>query len=160
MLELISILASHHKILPLPWDLVLQILVGEDGRGLKFLNGFKGSFNGRRRPTKRNGKKILGFLAFLGSCILCLLLPKELSSELAFGVLGLCFFVVALIKECKRGLKDWIFGFCCVGILVGLGMRGNEAMKWIKKTRVSSSAAASPMLEIVRRGKRRGRWAL
>ncbi|XWS64567.1 hypothetical protein CRYUN_Cryun05aG0014900 [Craigia yunnanensis] len=159
MLELISILASNHKILPQPLDLVAQILVGRDGGGLGFLNGFKGGgFNGWRRPTRRNGKKIIGFLAFLGSCILCLLLGKELSTELLFGVLGFSFFVVALIKEWRRWLKDWIFGFCFVAVFIGLGLRGNEAMKWIKKTRVSSSS--SPMMEIVRRGKRRGRWAL
>ncbi|XWS58217.1 hypothetical protein CRYUN_Cryun08bG0015700 [Craigia yunnanensis] len=161
VLELISILVSNLKILPQPFDLVVQNLVGGGGGRLGFLNGFKGGgFNGWRRPTtkRRNGKKILGFLAFLGSCILCLLFGNELRSELLSGVLGLIFFVFALIKEWRRGLKDWIFGFCCVGIFVGLGLRGNEAMKWTKETRVSSSS--SSMMEIVRRGKRRGRWAL
>ncbi|KAK6243102.1 hypothetical protein QUC31_009511 [Theobroma cacao] len=159
VLELISILASNLKILPQPLDLVVESLVGADGGGLEFLNGFKGgSFTGWRRRTRRtNWKKILGFLGFLGFCVLCLLFGKELRSELLFGGLGFGFFLIALIKEWRRGLKDWIFGFCCVAVLVGLGLRGNEAMKWIKQTKVSSS---SPMVENVRRGKRGGRWAL
>ncbi|XVF31310.1 hypothetical protein REPUB_Repub16aG0134800 [Reevesia pubescens] len=167
MLEMISILASNLKILPQPLDLVVQNLVAGDGEGLRFLNGFKGAaFDALRRPTttrrRINGKKILGFLAFLGSFILCLLFAKELNSYLLFGVLGFLFFVVALIKEWKRGFKDWIFGFCFVGILVGFGLRGNEAMKWIKDIRVSSSSSSScfPIMETVRRGKRRDKWAL
>ncbi|XP_022747751.1 uncharacterized protein LOC111297315 [Durio zibethinus] len=168
VLELISILASNLKILPQPLDLIVQNLVSGDGRELAFLNGFKGiGFNGWRRPTtkRRNGKKILGFLAFLGSCFMCLLFGKELRSELLFGVIGFIFFVFALIKEWRRGHKNWVFGFCCVGIFVGLGLRKNEAMKWIKDIRVSSSSSSSSSssyssIEIVRRGKRRGRWAL
>ncbi|XVE62983.1 hypothetical protein DITRI_Ditri06bG0163200 [Diplodiscus trichospermus] len=158
VLELVSILASNLKILPQPLDLVVQNLVGRDGGGFGFLNYFEGgAFNGRRRPTtrRRYGKKILGFLALLGSCILFLLFGKEITIELLFGVLGFIFFVLALIKEWRKGLKDWIFGVCFVGIFVGLGLRGNEAMKWI---RVSSSSP--PMMEIVRRGKRRSKWAL
>ncbi|GMI65610.1 hypothetical protein HRI_000230300 [Hibiscus trionum] len=159
-LELISILASNLKILPPPLDLVLQHLVAADGEDLGFLNGFNGGrFHPwkRRRARKRNGEKILGFLVILGSCIVCLLIGKELRSDVLFGILGFIFFVFALIKGWRRGFKDWIFGFVCVGILLGLGLMGNGGMKWIKEIRVPSS---SSMMEIVRRGKRRGRWAL
>ncbi|KAK8493174.1 hypothetical protein V6N12_018627 [Hibiscus sabdariffa] len=155
-LELISILASNLNVLPQPLDLVLQHLVAADG-GLRFLNGFNWvRFYPwkRRRVRKSSGDKILGFVVILGSCIACLLLGKELRSDLLFGILGFIFFVFALIKEWRRGFKVWIFGVCCVGILVGLRHRGNEGMKWFKEIRVSSS-----MMEIVKRGKRRGRWA-
>ncbi|OMO99121.1 hypothetical protein COLO4_13498 [Corchorus olitorius] len=160
ILELIS-LASDLRILPQPLDLVAQNLVGRDGRGLRFLNGLKGvSFNGRRRTTtrRRNGMKVLGFSVLLGSCILCLWFGKELRSELVFGVLGFGFFVAALIKEWNKGLKNWIFGVCCVGVLVGFGLSGNKGMKLIQETKISSSS--SQMVEFLRRGRRRGRWRL
>ncbi|MBA0833273.1 hypothetical protein Goarm_017596, partial [Gossypium armourianum] len=146
-------------ILPQPLDLIVQNLVAADEEGLGLLNGFNGvRFKGWKKPTmrRRNGKKILGFLVILGSCILCLLFGKEISSDLLFGVLGLIFFVFALIKEWRRGFKAWVFGVCCVGVSVGLGLRGNEAMKWIREIRVPSSS--SSVMEIVRRGKRRSKW--
>ncbi|MBA0771210.1 hypothetical protein Gotri_019708 [Gossypium trilobum] len=158
-LELMSILASNLRILPQPLDLIVQNLVAADEEGLGFLNGFNGvRFKGWKKPTmrRRNGKKILGFLVILGSCILFLLFGKEISSDLLFGILGLIFFVFALIKEWGRGFKAWVFGVCCVGVSVGLGLRGNEAMKWIREIRVPSSS--SSVMEIVRRGKRRSKW--
>ncbi|KAE8734017.1 Detected protein of unknown function [Hibiscus syriacus] len=159
-LELISTLASNLKVLPPPLDLVLQHLVAAGGEGLGFLNGFKGGrfYQWQRRRVRRiNGGKILGSLVILGSCMVCLLLGKDVRSDLLFGILGFICFVLALIKEWGRGFKDWVFGFVCVGILLGLGFRGNGGVRWIKEIRVPSS---SSVMEILRRGKRRGRWTL
>ncbi|XP_039040438.1 uncharacterized protein LOC120178719 [Hibiscus syriacus] len=159
-LELISFLASNLKVLPPPLDLFLQHLVAADGEGPGFLNGFNGGRFyqwRRRRVRRRNGGIFLGFLVILGSCVVCLFLGKDVRSDLLFGILGFICFVLALIKEWRRGFKDWVFGFVCVGILLGLWFSRNGGMKWIKEIRVPSS---SSVMEIVRRGKRRGRWAL
>ncbi|KAL4351318.1 hypothetical protein GQ457_06G023850 [Hibiscus cannabinus] len=154
-LELISILASHLKILPPPLDLVLRHLVAADGEGLEYFNGFDGGRFypwKRRRVSKIVRNLFLGFLVIVGSCIVCLLLGKELRSDIIFGILGLIFFVFALIKEWRRRFKDCIFGFVCVGFLLGLGLR---EMKWVKEIRVPHPS----LMEIVRRD-RRGKWTL
>ncbi|KAH7574541.1 hypothetical protein JRO89_XS03G0309400 [Xanthoceras sorbifolium] len=76
----------------------------------------------------------------------------ELKSEVYYGVLGLSvLFGANFFKGLKRNVKVLIFGLCCLGILVGLGLRRNEAMKWVDGFRI-----CSPIVEIVG-GKRKGR---
>ncbi|GLT56252.1 hypothetical protein SLA2020_293090 [Shorea laevis] len=143
ILDLISIAALNLKILPPPLDLVIGELSGGDGGGQRFWRSIgREVFGGSRKRRKRN--KNLGFWVSLGFLILCLLLSKELKIEVVFGILSFGFFCNFLIKERKRGLKDWVSALCCVAVLVGLVYRGEEALKFAKKVTVSS-----PMVEMV-----------
>ncbi|KAK3200300.1 hypothetical protein Dsin_023715 [Dipteronia sinensis] len=153
MLQLISVFASNLKVLPQPLDLVVAEFGGGDGGGLGFLKGFGGGggFGRRGRGKNRN----LCLLAFL-MCFVFLfsLFGRELKmkSEVFYGVIGLSvFFGANLVRGLKRNMKDWIFGLCCLGFLVGLRLRREEAMKWVDQFRV-----CSPIVEIFR-GKRKSR---
>lgn len=143
ILDLSSIAAINLKILPPLLDLVIGELSGGDGGGQRFWRSIgREAFGGSRKRRKRN--KNLGIWVSLGFLILCLLLSKELKIEVVFGILGFGFFGNFLIKERKRGLKDLVSALCCIAVLVGLVYRGEEALKFAKKIRVSS-----PMVEMV-----------
>ncbi|KAL5783639.1 hypothetical protein ACOSP7_008668 [Xanthoceras sorbifolium] len=154
MLQLISVFASNLKVLPQPLDLVVAKFSGGDGGRLGFLKGFGGGGGGRGFGRWGRGRNrnlwVLVFLVCFG--FLFSLFGRELKSEVYYGVLGLSvLFGANFFKGLKRNVKGLIFGLCCLGILVGLGLRRNEAMKWVDGFRI-----CSPIVEIVG-GKRKGR---
>ncbi|KAL0013478.1 hypothetical protein SO802_000547 [Lithocarpus litseifolius] len=142
ILQLITTMASKLKILPQPLDLVIAEIGGGDGNGggfwfWKVFGG--GGFDGWRRRRKRNRNLLI--LGFLAICGLGFLFGKELQlqSNVLGGVLGFGLIGSVLIQWCEnRGAKDWIFGFCVGGVLMGLGLRKEEMQKWVEKFRVCS----------------------
>ncbi|XP_031255405.1 uncharacterized protein LOC116113393 [Pistacia vera] len=152
MVQLISILASNLNIIPQPLDIVIEEFIGGDGGGLWFLKGLRGGGFGWGRKRKTGNLGVLVILAFLG--FLYLFFGGELKTDVFCGVLGIGSSGFVLIQGLKRNVKALIFGMCCFGSLMGLGWRREEATRWIDEFR------SYPMVEILARGKRKGRRAL
>ena len=143
ILQLITTMASKLKILPQPLDLVIAEIGGGDGNGggfwfWKVFGG--GGFDGWRRRRKRNRNLlILGFLVICGLGFLLFGKELQLQSNVLSKVLGFGLIGAVLIQWCEnRGAKDWIFGFCVGGVLMGLGLRMEEMQKWVERVRVCS----------------------
>uniref|UniRef100_A0A5B7BDG4 Transmembrane protein n=1 Tax=Davidia involucrata TaxID=16924 RepID=A0A5B7BDG4_DAVIN len=146
ILETVDFVASNLHILPEPLGLVIREFGGGNGGGLRFWKGFGwGGFDGRRRKRNIN----LGLLGLLMVCGLglYLILGKELDIDVFLGGLGLSLFGVS-INGWKRGFKDWILGFCCCAVLVGVVLKREDLQKLAKGWRA---------MKIVSRRKRRRR---
>ncbi|KAJ4719498.1 Transmembrane protein [Melia azedarach] len=153
MIQLISILACNLKILPQPLDLFIEEFNGGDGRGLGILKGFeREGFGWWRRRRRKGNLWLIVCLVVFGSLFLFLFLGRELTSDVLCGILSLGLFGIVLVKGLKKNFKNCLFGLCCFGALLGLALRREAAIKWINELKV-----CAPMVEIVRRGKSRGR---
>lgn len=157
ILQLLSVLAANAKVLPQPLDLVVAELGGGDGGGgTGFLKGFGGGGGfGNWRRGKRLNLWPLVVLVWFGFLMFVLLSKREVKSDVVviYGVLGMCivFLKAVVIKGLKRNAKDWIFGVCCFGALMGLVLKRKEAVKLIHEFRVY----CSPVVNIVR-GRKKG----
>ncbi|KAK2640479.1 hypothetical protein Ddye_028274 [Dipteronia dyeriana] len=154
MLQLMSVFASNLKFLPQPLDLIVTEFGGGDGGGLGFLKGFGGGGGGfgRQGRGKNRNLWLLVFLSCFGFLFSLFGRELKMKSEVFYGVLGFSvFFGAILVRGLKRNVKDWIFGFCCLGFLVGSRLRREEVRKWVDQFRI-----CSPIVEIFR-GKRKSR---
>ncbi|XP_044482324.1 uncharacterized protein LOC123208822 [Mangifera indica] len=152
MLQLISILVSNLNIIPQPLDIVIEEFSGGDGGGLGLLKGLGGGGFGWGRKRKTGN---LGFLVILGLWgFLFLFYGGELKTDVFCGALGFGAFGFALIREFKRNAKALIFGLCSIGVLMGLGLRRELAMKWFDEFR------SSPMISTLAKGKSKRRRTL
>lgn len=123
MLESAYIVASHLRILPEP----VMLLLREFGAGNGGRNGFWGGFGrggsdgwrGRGRRRARFG--FVGILAILGAAGVWWIARKEMvpDSDALLGGLGLVLFGLSA-EAWRRGARDWILGFCCCAVMVGL----------------------------------------
>ncbi|KAF8376809.1 hypothetical protein HHK36_031519 [Tetracentron sinense] len=137
-LESISFIASSLNILPEPFDLVVREFCGGNGGGFGFSNSCGGEgFEGWSRRRRK-----LVFFGFLVVCAFCLLVIswKEFDMGLGLGVWGLSLLGFS-IRSWKRGIKDWILGFCCCPVIVLLGLRREELQRW-----VGGSTVCSPVM--------------
>lgn len=121
VLESAYIVASHLRILPEPVVLLLR----EFGAGNGGRNGFWGGF-GRGGSDGWRGRKraklgIVGVLVILGAVGMWWIVGKELvpDSDALLGGLGLVLFGLSA-EVWRRGARDWILGFCCCAVMVGL----------------------------------------
>ena len=149
ILESMWVIASNLKILPEPLNIIVSELCAGNGNGggLGFRKGFGGGggFDGWRRRKKRLGLTIFGLVMVCGFAVL---MGRELGSEFFWGVLGVSLFGFS-IGGWKRGFKDWVLGFCCCAVLMGLGLRNKEVRKWVERFRV-----CSPIMSVARRRKK------
>lgn len=147
------VIASNLKILPEPLNFVVSELSSGNGNGygggLGFRKGLGGGgegFDGWRRRKKRLGLAIFGLVMVCG---FALLIGRELGSEFFWGVLGVSLFGFS-IGGWKRGFKDWVLGFCCCAVLMGLGLKNQEVQRWVEKSRVRF-----PSMNVARRRRRK-----
>ncbi|XAR52580.1 hypothetical protein NMG60_11020724 [Bertholletia excelsa] len=132
--------------MPMPLALAIREFVGGNGGGIRFPKGLGG---GGSDEWRRNGKKKLGFFAFLIGCgfAMWFVIEKELDPNLALGVLGISLLGFS-IDGWRRGVKDWILGFCFCAVVVVLGWRTKNLQRWakgleaMKKTRRRKRKAA------------------
>ncbi|XP_042051423.1 uncharacterized protein LOC121796694 [Salvia splendens] len=133
MLESAYIIASHLRILPDPVDSILREFgAGNGGRnGFWSGSGRGGSDGWRRRRKTRLG--LVGILVILGAVGLWWVVGKELAldSDAFFGGLGLVLFGLS-VEGWRRGARDWILGFCCCAVLVGLVSTKADFPVWLK----------------------------
>lgn len=107
------------------------VVGGGNGGKIGFRNGFGGSGGDGQGKSRR--RENLGFWVVLlisSSLALWVVLEKEKESELGFRVLLVCvsaFAVYCLLKGWRREIKDWVFGFSCGAVLMGLVMKNNES---------------------------------
>ena len=145
------VIASSLKILPEPLNLVVSELCAGNGNGggLGFRKGFGGGgggFDGWRGRKRRSGLTLFGLVMVFGFAVL---IGRELGTEYFWGVLGVSLFGFS-IGGWKRGFKDWVLGFCCCAVLMGLGLRNQEVLKWLERSRV-----CSPIMNVARRRRRK-----
>ncbi|KAJ6694289.1 hypothetical protein OIU85_005016 [Salix viminalis] len=76
----------------------------------------------------------------------------KLKIDVISGVLVLSLLGAVLIKGFKRGIKDWVLGFCFFGVLLILGLKKGEMQKWVERCRVRS-----PVLVLLKGKRRHGR---
>ncbi|KAB1202186.1 hypothetical protein CJ030_MR8G009795 [Morella rubra] len=144
-------MASEVNILPPPLNLVVGEIGGGDRNGgavwfWKIFGG--GSFDGW--SSKRKRKALL--LGFLGICGLGLLFGKELERNVLGGFLGFWLLGRFLIQWWeKRRTKDWLLGFCLGVVFVGLGLKKDQMQNIVERIMV-----CSPMMDVGRRGRRKG----
>lgn len=150
ILESMWVIASSLKILPEPLNLVVSELCAGNGNGggLGFRKGFGGGggFDGWRGRKRRLGLTLFGLVMVFGFAVL---IGRELGTEYFWGVLGVSLFGFS-IGGWKRGFKDWVLGFCCCAVLMGLGLRNQEVLKWLERSRV-----CSPIMNVARRRRRK-----
>ncbi|PIN14945.1 hypothetical protein CDL12_12420 [Handroanthus impetiginosus] len=125
-------IASKLRILPEPVELILREFGGGNGGGNGFWNGFGwGEFDGwrRRRSTK------LGMVGILVICGVGLWLGSGKELVLDFDTflrgLGLILFGVS-VHGWRRGIRDWILGFCCCAFLAGVVLKKGDFERWIR----------------------------
>ncbi|KAB5529329.1 hypothetical protein DKX38_019410 [Salix brachista] len=152
--KIVTFMASDLNILPEPLGLVIEEFYGGGGGGgnLGFWKGFGGGrFDGWGRKGKMNSG-FLGFLVVSGLGLILFLFGGKLKIDVISGVLVLSLLGAVLIKGFKRGIKDWVLGFCFFGVLLILGLKKGEMQKWVERCRV-----CSPVLVLLKGKRRHGR---
>ncbi|KAF5740073.1 hypothetical protein HS088_TW11G00137 [Tripterygium wilfordii] len=134
VLDSLPIIALNLKIIPQPFDLVIEEFAGGNGGGLGFWKGLGGGFNWWRRGRKKNLELLL-FVVVFG---LWVFWGRELRNDLFWGISGLGLFWAVLRKEWRRVVNNLVFGICCFGVLVCLGLRKGELTKCVQKIGISS----------------------
>ncbi|KAL7205180.1 hypothetical protein ACSBR2_018166 [Camellia fascicularis] len=138
ILESVYFMASHLNILPQPLALAIREFGGGNGGGDGFWKGFGwGGFDGWRRKRQKK----LGLFGFVIACGLgmWLILGKELEGDVFLGVLGI-FLLGLSVNGWRRGVKDWILGFCFCAVWVGFGLRRDILQRWAKGLRAMETA--------------------
>ncbi|THF98738.1 hypothetical protein TEA_017810 [Camellia sinensis var. sinensis] len=111
-------MASHLNILPQPLALAIREFGGGNGGGDGFWKAFGwGGFDGWRRKRQKK----LGLFGFVIAC-------------------GLS------VNGWRRGVKDWILGFCFCAVLVGFGLRREILQRWAKGLRAMETRNAIKLL--------------
>ncbi|KAL7083938.1 hypothetical protein ACP275_14G193200 [Erythranthe tilingii] len=133
ILDSAFIIATKLRLLPEPLELLLREFGSGNGGGNWVPNRFGwGGFDGWRRRRRRKTKLgIIGFFVIFGAVGLWFLVGKELAldGDALFGGLGLLLFGFS-VEGWRRGVKDWILGFCCCAFLMGFAFKKDELQKW------------------------------
>ncbi|KAL7126390.1 hypothetical protein ABFS83_14G183400 [Erythranthe nasuta] len=132
ILDSAFIIATKLRLLPEPLELILREFGSGNGGGNWVSNRFGwGGFDGWRRRRRKTKLGIIGILVIFGAVGLWFLVGKELAldGDALFGGLGLLLFGFSA-EGWRRGVKDWILGFCCCAFLMGFALKKDELQKW------------------------------
>nr|GMD43712.1 uncharacterized protein LOC109181257 [Ipomoea batatas] len=138
LLESAYLVATKLKIFPEPIELLIREFCGGNGGGGLSLKGYGGGEgSGGWRKRRKVNWVVLGSLVILGIA-LSLAVWKEYDQEMVFGVAGLSLIGLS-VNVWKRGVLDWVLGFCCCAALGGFLLKGDlqRGVKFLGTMKIS-----------------------